>query len=281
LYQEGDIQHTNSWSGWSLRTCVPQVITEHTAIHQPSLGKYKTLGQRVFHNIIRKYEAKSIQNAEEIVCVSRFAQACLEKEFKFSDSRVIYNGIDTRLFRPVILPNNPYRVDEDKVHILFSGNLTTLKGADLLSGIMDTLDDRFVLLVVHGFKQKMRISGKRIISYGTLSEDEMVKVYNACDIFLTPSRLEGFGLSVAEAMACGKPVVATNCSSLPELVEDNKGGFLCRVDNLNDFSEKIRYLGENEEERRNMGVFNRERVNQLFTIEKMVNNYIRLYRSLL
>jgi glycosyltransferase involved in cell wall biosynthesis len=109
----------------------------------------------------------------------------------------------------------------------------------------------------------------------------MVKVYNACDIFLTPSRLEGFGLSVAEAMACGKPVVATNCSSLPELVEDNKGGFLCRVDNLNDFSEKIRYLGENEEERRNMGVFNRERVNQLFTIEKMVNNYIRLYRSLL
>jgi glycosyltransferase involved in cell wall biosynthesis len=82
-------------------------------------------------------------------------------------------------------------------------------------------------------------------------------------------------------MACGKPVVATNGSSLPELVVDEKGGFLCEMDNVQDFVERIRYLAGNEQVRKTMGMFNRDRVTELFTLEEMVNRYIRIYRSML
>lgn len=60
-------------------------------------------------------------------------------------------------------------------------------------------------------------------------------MYNFCDILLLPSCREGFGYAVAEAMACGKPVICTNSSSLPELVMEGKGGFLCEQDNIEDF----------------------------------------------
>ena len=280
-YPDNTVQHTNSWSGWSLKTDLPQVITEHTAVHQSDLDAYKTRGQRAYHAVIRKYEAKSVLCADKVICVSRFSQDCLEKTFGYPDSQVIYNGVDTQVFQPISLLDSPYRMYPDKILILFVGNLTLLKGAELLPRIMDLLDDRFILLTVHGFKQKMKISHKRIINIGTLPEIEMVKIYNACDIFLSPSRLEGFGLSVAEAMACGKPVVSMNCSSLPELVVDGKGGFLCGIDNIREFADHIQYLAGEPDERKRMGRFNREKVEEKFTLEQMVKNYIRVYKLLI
>ena len=105
--------------------------------------------------------------------------------------------------------------------------------------------------------------------------------YNDCDIFLSPSRLESFGLSVAEAMACGKPVVTTNYSSLPELVIDGKGGFLCKMDDIKEFAEKIKYLAKDEYLMKRMGKFNRKKVLNDFSSEKMGKNYIKIYKSLI
>jgi glycosyltransferase involved in cell wall biosynthesis len=146
---------------------------------------------------------------------------------------------------------------------------------------MKELGEQYILLLATGQRGSSFSNFNNIINIGHLDLAHLVMAYNRCDIFLSASRLEGFGLSVAEAMACGKPVVATNGSSLPELVIEGKAGFLCKMDDVRGFAEKIRYLGENEQERRTMGRFNRERVSELFTTEKMVNNYIRLYRSLL
>jgi glycosyltransferase involved in cell wall biosynthesis len=146
---------------------------------------------------------------------------------------------------------------------------------------MDRLGNEYTLLVASGQKQGSVLGCKNIINLGDLRLNQLVAIYNRCDIFLTPSRLEGFGLSVAEAMACEKPVVATNCSSLPELVVDGKGGFLCQMDNVEDFVQKIRYFAADENLRREMGLFNRRRVEEKFTIEKMTKGYIQIYQSLL
>ena len=53
---------------------------------------------------------------------------------------------------------------------------------------------------------------------GYVADEDMVKFYNLADIFILPSLYEGFGLPVIEAMACGCPVIASNSSSLPEVV---------------------------------------------------------------
>jgi glycosyltransferase involved in cell wall biosynthesis len=280
IMSENTLQHTNSWCGCAFRTNIPQVVTVHSSVHQPELNRYKTPGQRAYHALIKHYESRSVTGADKVICVSRYTRDLLEKTFGYSDSHVIYNGVDTQVFRPESFPDNSLKFCSDKIRILFVGNLTRLKGADLLPGIMDLLDDRFILMTVHGFRQKMTTLHKRIVCIGTLPESDLMRAYNACDIFLTPSRLEGLSLSTAEAMACGKPVVATNGSSMPEMVIDGRGGFLCTMDVEKNFADNIRYLAEDPELARKMGNFNRQRILDNFTLERMTQEYTKIYHSL-
>ncbi len=116
---------------------------------------------------------------------------------------------------------------------------------------------------------------------GYLSEEELIAEINKADIVFQPSRREGFGFSILEAMACGKPVVATNCSAIPELIDDGKGGYLCEVNSVEQMVGAIRKLAQSAELRRKMGVYNREVVLKRFTLGQMANQYSALYRNLL
>jgi glycosyltransferase involved in cell wall biosynthesis len=205
----------------------------------------------------------------------------LEEVFGYTDAHLVYVGIDEKLFSPSSPETDVMDIPKAKNVLFFAGNLSRRKGADLLPAIMNQLGDEYLLLVASGQKQGSVYGCSNIINLGKLPLDQMVVTYNLCDIFLTPSRLEGFGLSVAEAMACGKPVVATDSSSLPELVMDGRGGFLCRMDDVKDFADKIRHLAADEDLRKEMGTFNRKRIEEKFTTEKMTEKYLRIYHSLL
>ena len=82
-------------------------------------------------------------------------------------------------------------------------------------------------------------------------------------------------------MACGLPVVATDCSSLPELIDEGKGGFLCPLGDVDAFAEKINFLAENPQLRREMGEYNRAKVEKMFTLERMVAQYQELFDEVL
>ena len=85
------------------------------------------------------------------------------------------------------------------------------------------------------------------------------------------------GMAVAEAMACGLPVVASDCSSMPELVDDSKSGFLCPVGDTDAFADRINILAASEKLRHEMGDYNREKAIREFSIDKMVEGYERLF----
>jgi glycosyltransferase involved in cell wall biosynthesis len=82
-------------------------------------------------------------------------------------------------------------------------------------------------------------------------------------------------------MACGLPVVASNCSAIPELIDNGKGGFLCPVGDVAAFSEKINLLADSPKLRHEMGEYNRAKVEKMFTIERMVNEYQGLFEEVL
>ncbi len=70
----------------------------------------------------------------------------------------------------------------------------------------------------------------RVIFAGRIAESDKVGYYNAADLFVSPSSLEGFGFTVGEAMSCGLPVVVSDRGALPELVVNGEGGFVCPHD---------------------------------------------------
>lgn len=88
-------------------------------------------------------------------------------------------------------------------------------------------------------------------------------------------------MAVLEAMASGLPVVASNCSSLPEQIDNGKGGFLCELGNADDFANRINMLADSPQLRRDMGQWNLQRANEQFTIDKIVNDYYRLFEEVL
>src|SRR6185436_6494304 len=61
--------------------------------------------------------------------------------------------------------------------------------------------------------------GDRIVFTGFVADSELLQLYNACDLFVFPSFYEGFGLPALEAMACGRAVVCSNTTALPEVVD--------------------------------------------------------------
>jgi glycosyltransferase involved in cell wall biosynthesis len=280
LSSDADIVHGNSWNAFAFRQVSPLVVTEHHVIHDPSFNPYRSSAQRLYHRWIFRCEKRSFDLADAITCVSRFTQKKLEECFGIHESRLIYNGIDTETFHPAEPESDPWDLPPGKTVLFFAGNLSRRKGGDLLPAIMKELGDDYVLLLATGQRAGGTSGSGRVINVGHLDLPGLVAAYNRCDIFLSASRLEGFGLSVAEAMACGKPVVATNRSSLPELVVDGRGGFLCRMDGVRDFAEKIRHLAADEDMRREMGAFNRKKVEEMFSLGKMIREYLDVYRSL-
>lgn len=279
--KDTDIIHGNSWNAFAFKDSTPLVVTEHHVVHDPAYDPYRTIAQRAYHRLVYRWERKSFEVADAVTCDCEYTKTKLEEVFGYSESHLVYVGIDNVLFRPAVVRRSAWNLPEDKTLIFFAGNLSKRKGADLLPAIMKQLGDDYLLLITSGQQPGSLTGCNNILNLGRVGLAQLVEVYNLCDIFLTASRLEGFGLSVAEAMACGKPIVATNCSSLPELVVDGNGGFLSEMDNVQDFADKISSLAEDENMRHRMGQFNRQRIKEKFTIEKMTEGYLKVYNSLL
>jgi len=101
------------------------------------------------------------------------------------------------------------------------------------------------------------------------------------DIFVHPSRWEGFGLVFLEAMAASLPVIATNVSSIPEIVVDGETGLLVDVDDVGELADAIIRLIENPQLAEKMGRMGRKRVQEKFGINEMVEQTCAIYEQVL
>jgi glycosyltransferase involved in cell wall biosynthesis len=243
----------------------------------PANRPYRTFFQAIFHELmIRSFEKQSLRSADKVVAVSRYTATKISEIYRYRESEVIYNGIDTNFFSPgAKKPHQTFR-------ILYVGNLSKRKGADLLPEIMKKLGEGYHLSLTSGLRtQNLFPDITNISALGRLTRDELLAAYQNSDILLFPSRLEGFGMACAEAMACELPVVATDCSSLPEIIEDGISGILCPVDDVNAFVAAIRklYMGGKENLSR-MGRRARERIVRHFDARYMAVNYHNLISAL-
>lgn len=275
-----DIIHTKAEYGWLFAEPGKKlVVSLQLCVFDPVYGGHKRLVTRLYHEMkVRKNIARSFELADRVVVISRFLALQAQQIFGRKDIRTIYNGVDVESFSPA--PSRPQGSDHP-VRLLFVGNMTVRKGFPLLPTIMNKLGEGYKLEYTTGLRTG---SGKplhpRMRPIGCLRGQNLVDAYRRCDILLFPSRLEGFGYPVAEAMACGKPVVCTNYSSLPELIDEGLGGYLCPPDDVDAFADRIRHLGQNPELRLRMGAYNRDKAVQKFSLAQCVQQYRMLYEEL-
>lgn len=275
------VVHINTWlHSRFLPRNLPVVATLHHSIHDPKLRPYKGLLRALYHQYwIAPNERRVMQQATQVTAVSKFVADVAKQTLCDALIQVIYNGVDTEKFTPnpnKCKPNNPFR-------LLYVGSWMTRKGVDLLPLIMKELGDDFALYYTGGTvakKDKANIPSN-MHDLGKLNQQQVIEQMQKADAFLFPSRSEGFGLVAAEAMACGLPVITTNGSALPEVVQHKKMGFLCENNNVQNFVEAIRTLKETTGLQKELSLNARLSIEKNFNMDKMVEQYIEVYGTLL
>ncbi|RMD84821.1 MAG: glycosyltransferase family 1 protein [Candidatus Dadabacteria bacterium] len=274
-----DLVHTLPDYGGALLSHTPSIITFHNYVLCGEIVKdYNPI--QAFHKLfyLKNMVQKAVKEASKIVAVSRFTAQIAAKDLNIQNPiQVIYNGIDEKLFTPS--PSSRSSKKREIV-VLFSGNLTKRKGAHWLNDIAKKFNPRIRLIYTSGLRTKTKLPYQANMECaGNIRYEDMPDFYRSGDILLFPTVREGFGLCVAEAMACGLPVVASDCSSLPELIDHEKGGFLCKIGGIKDFAEKINLLAEIPSPRREMGEYNRAKAEKMFTLDKMVKEYKKAFED--
>lgn len=275
-----NIVHINSWMHQRfIPKELPLVVTIHSCVHDSALEPYKSLPQIIYHRFwVKRCENYSISRAKAVTAVSHYTAECAVTLFERTDITTIYNWIDTTIFQPVKKenPSCPFR-------LLFVGNLKRLKGMDLLPEIMHRLGSDFELYYTGVDRQFNGVSHlpNNMIPLGYIEDiNALVDLYQKSDALLFPTRVEGFGLVTLEAQACGCPVIATDGSSIPEVVENEKTGILCQKDDIDSFVDAVRELCNNHEIWRNMSRQGRERALRIFNEENAIDLYSKVYRKI-
>jgi glycosyltransferase involved in cell wall biosynthesis len=276
------IIHTNSWNGFAFkRTNIPLVVTEHHCVFDPDYLPYESLAQRLYHTmLIKEYEKASFRTASAITAISQYTALSLAKIFQITNAQVIYNWVDTSLFTP----SKDFQPEHSSLfRLLYVGNLSRRKGSDLLKPIMNRLGPDFELHYTSGLRSpRNRLPEcQNMHSVGTLKGQKLVQAYQRCNAFLFPSRFEGFGLAVLEAMACGKPVIASDNSALPEVIEKDVSGIICPTNDVNAFAEACLKLAHNPELCERYGYNARKRAVNFFSQDKAISRYRDIYHSLI
>ena len=184
--------------------------------------------------------------------------------------------------------DNSLRFSENQLVIV--GRLTEFKGHRYLIDIISILKDRvcdFKLIIVGSghleMKLKDLVRSKNLTKFVTfLGYKSNGRDYMAnSDIVLIPSRAEGFGVVVLEAMSVKKPIIAFNVPSLNELIENEKTGYLIAPYNIELYAKKIEQLINNPEKRNEISNNAHKKLKEYFCLERMLKETISFYESLL
>jgi glycosyltransferase involved in cell wall biosynthesis len=169
------------------------------------------------------------------------------------------------------------------------GRFRYYKGLHLLVSAMENVNAKLLLIGTGPEEKRLRkmIQEKHLTTkieiLGELPDTDVDAFYKACDIFLLPSHLrsEAFGIVQIEAMCCRKPVISTELGTGTSYANiDQKTGITVPPNDAAALSKAINHLLENPDERTKMGACGAERVKQLFTAEKMVDQTLNVYRDL-
>lgn len=215
-----------------------------------------------------------------LVTVSQWLETQVRQSFmQDMDIRTIYNGLDTEVFRPTGI--QPVSVTDGHPLVLGVCNAWyDWKGLDDIAQLRDLLPDEYEIMVVGVNEDQMHRLPEGITCIRrTDSVNQLAEIYSQADVFVNPSKVESFGMTTAEALACGTPAIVYDTSACPEVVDNNTG----RVVPLGDVRALSKAVVDlcSQPNRKEMRKACRERARSLFDRKDRYKEYLHLYDSLL
>ena len=249
---------------------------------------------------VKELEYTAASQADMLITVSYAMREELHAlKFPAEKMRVVWNGVDEQKCSMRNFPAKKvaeYRerlgVKESEKIILFTGRLTWVKGVDSLIRAMPAIAQKVpeARLVVLGrgeqYEELVALAnnlgvGKRITFINKwVEEDERLTLYAASELVVAPSRYEPFGIVALEGMAMEKPVVVGS-GGLREAVIEGQHGLYCDPNNPQSIAEQCIKILTNAELAEKFGKNGRKRVEEHFTWDKIANDTLALYETLM
>ncbi len=266
---------------------LPLVLTYHCDVEIPS-----PLGSFVETLYRRSLGAETLRAATRVVVTTRTYAATSRSVWRYNPV-VIPNAVDIHRFNPDIdgmAVRARLKIPADRPVALLVGRIVAHKGIEHFIEASRYLPGVQFLIAGEGthLETMERLAHRlgvadRVRFLGRVSQENLPKVYAACDLFVLPSvsRLEAFGIVALEAMATGKPVVVADIPGVREVIEDGREGLLTDPVNPQDLAEKVRRLVEDPALRQEMGRRGREKVLASFTTEAVADQVLKVYADVL
>jgi len=247
----------------------------------------------VFMGHLANIEKDTARAATLIVTVSRYSAQKIVQLYDVDEKkiRIVPNGVDLQRFKPTKdCENVKNRIEGDNKNvILFVGNLIPRKGLHFLIEaakhvIKESKETKFVVVGDGPLKNNLILHSKeegvsdKFVFLGGVPESMLPQLYNCADIFVSPSIQEGQGITLLEAQATAKPVVAFNVSAINEVVKHNETGLLVKPDSY-ELANAISCLLSNKSLREKMGGSGRKFVSQNFSWDICAQKLFKVYSA--
>lgn len=254
--------------------------------------------------LLGEMEQGFLDRAEHIVPNSRATLETIRRLYELQDGighTTVPHGIepvDEHEIRPFSLENPPKRLT-----ILYVGRLEKRKGIRalleaipsviernpnvqfLIAGEDNSLHDGFQARsgtdYATSFARRHPELEGRVRFLGRVTDEELSRLYQKCDLFVAPSLYESFGLIYLEAMNYAKPVIGCRAGGIPEVVDDGVNGLLVEPGAAQPLADAITELISSPHKLRELGLAGRQRLLDRFTHLQMAKAFARIYRKTL
>lgn len=273
----------------------PDIIHVHYPVTSYIAKIYCKLNRKKFittHHITGIPKHPLHKKANYVVAISRELQDELENKFKYDNNQVklIFNGVSESKFNKEITKEQKMNIkkelgiSEDDIIIGFVGSLNKRKGIDILLEACSYIKNRNIKIILVGDGDvdwvRSLITKFELNSITSIYKfQDPQKFYSIFDIFVLPSRQEGFPLVPLEAMMMGVPTIRSNVEGAYDQIINGENGFIFENENSEELSEYIVKLINNKLLRKKMSERANKKAIELFSEKVMMDNLIDLYKE--
>jgi len=230
---------------------------------------------------LRKIVAK--QSGAHFIGVSQAVADHYTEALSLLRVEVLHNAIDLNTIDAALGKLAAEKGQAEKLKLVVPGRLVSEKGhADLLKALSLTEFPAFDLHFLGGGPLKNSLCmaaaqlGISVSISDTIAHDRFLEQVAGSDICIVPSRYEGFGITAAEAMALGVPVIASDAGGLPEVVGD--AGLTFPAGNVQALGHAVRHLSQDARLRGQLALAGKQRARGMFAVENVSAKLAELYR---
>jgi glycosyltransferase involved in cell wall biosynthesis len=230
---------------------------------------------RIYEHYLARLSTQGIKKTDLILPNSKWLQKRVKQHLPNHPTHLLYVGIDPEKWVPS--HNAGFSLKHPAAVGLFEFNIY-----EKVSGLL-----KFIKIIRKMPDVNFYFAGKgpymnlvkqncpsNMFLLGWISNSGVKKLLKNGDVFIHPSGLDAFPRSVKEASLMEKPIVASNVGGIPEIVINNQTGYLCSIDDVDEWIERIRFLLDNPDVARRLGKNAREFVIETFNWRKIAESFL-------